>query len=183
MDVIAQFYAEVRIHQMLSYLTYCHASNFDNIPFIEKTTLIYTPLSTLMPANVDKSVGRVVAPILLHKRFIPLKVEKLQKFSIFYNESLNTNKSPEARSKRSLVSEIGEEMRKKKKIEAEKLQGILNKLNKELPPKLDDKTTIILENENKNEESPQKILEAEKKQTVEIETVTQNSSPSNKVDV
>lgn len=122
MDVITQFYVDVRIQQMLSYLTYCHANNFDNIPFIEKTTLIYTPLSTLMPINANENIKRVVAPICLHfldclnrKNIVPAPVVALQKFSIFYNESLNAGKSVEERNKRSLVYDIGDEMDKLKK--------------------------------------------------------------------
>lgn len=195
MDLITQFYVNVRIQQMLSYLTYCHANNFDNIPFIEKTTLIYTALSTLMPIDANKNIKRVVAPICLHffnclnrKNITPVPVVALQKFSIFYNESLNTGKSEEERNKRSLVSDIGEEMgklKKKKLLSSPKVEkSQISPKGETLPhdPETDKKMQLTdeekqLENNTLNQ-SGETLSSPVKNPEVEIENVTVHTSPS-----
>lgn len=112
MDVIIKFYAEVRTHQMLSFLTYSHANNFDNIPFIDKNMLIYTALANLIPDKAKESVGRVVKFICLHylksikENVTPKTVEGIKKYSIYFNDSLNSVGTLPEKEKRSLVSEI-----------------------------------------------------------------------------
>lgn len=124
MDVIIQFYAEVRIHQMLSFLTYSHANNFDNIPFIDKNMLIYTALANLIPNKAKKSVERVVKFICLHylkgikDNVTPKTVEGIKKYCMYFNDFLDSVGSLDDKQKRSLVSEICNGMAeiKKKKI-------------------------------------------------------------------
>lgn len=112
MDVIIQFYAEVRIHQMLSFLTYSHANNFDNIPFIDKNMLIYTALANLIPNKAKKSVERVVKFICLHylkgikDNVTPKTVEGIKKYCMYFNDFLDSVGSLDDKQKRSLVSEI-----------------------------------------------------------------------------
>lgn len=121
MDTIVQFYAEVRIHQMLSFLTYCHANNFDNIPFIDGDILVYTAVQKLIPQNAIKSIKRIADIIRSHKvkkiGEIPTQqtIKEVKTYSIYFNESLNPEKGDQdANKKRSLITEISEAKKKKK---------------------------------------------------------------------
>lgn len=120
MDVIAQFYTEVRIHQMVSFLTNCHANNYDLIPFIDNKILVCTALKNLIPAKATKSIERVVKNIQSHdltaKRSSPqITLSGIKIYSIYLNDFLNPNRTEADIKKRSLISEIASEMAKKKK--------------------------------------------------------------------
>lgn len=120
MDVITQFYAEVRIHQMLSFLTNCHANNYDLIPFIDANILVCTTLKNLIPKKATKSIQRVVKNIQSHdltekRSTSQITLTGIKIYSVYLNDFLNPNRTDTDIKKRSLILEIASEMAKKKK--------------------------------------------------------------------
>lgn len=120
MDVITQFYAEVRIHQMLSFLTNCHANNYDLIPFIDAKILVCTTLKNLIPKKATKSIQRVVKNIQSHdltekRSTSQITLTGIKIYSVYLNDFLNPNRTDTDIKKRSLILEIASEMAKKKK--------------------------------------------------------------------